>query len=998
MNDMDIKRKLYRTIGLSAGVVAIIIVGVFTGVYLSATPSPARAQATLPTITFNPGYGNNGSVIGGSFTISGSGPFTEDFQVAICLQEQGRNGNRTDCAVTPWASTLSSAGNSQASYGTTDANYTKWWSTWSAAAENTIDANWALTNTAPATTWDGTSLSGFSNESPSVFIATRPLPAGESINSVQLGFEVLDDNNQGQMQNAATDGLNGDYCNSGGSPYTFTPLGGGTSGNTYGYTYGDCDSGHISGLTAAGLPDYFRVYMSGGVFNAIGAGNNIPASFNVSQTIATGTDSNPLAIVVENTGGGAWASNQTTLVAGSAHGTCTDGTQPDPSDPQGSSCTASYNNYSNVLELKHVSGSFSTGNDPAQFDQVTQQTCTVGGPDCDNQSCSGDQNACTSSGYCSLGSFYQNQGDCTDGGGTWTQGCNSTWEKQISCTNTGDPNVEPGATTTFLLGSLTAPATAGNYTEDWQMMNNGSSFGSVIPVNIRVGASVPTSTPTGIVNVASEDSQTGSAVTSSFDVVDGATDLCDPAGGTEPCKAQNQTFNNSIPLGIPVFVSAVSNSAGSLYAFGGVKEELPIAQKKTNILSNLFALSKNFLIGEADAYTNCAYIGTSGGCAPPITTATPGYGAVSLTPDDSIPADLTDNFVILWDPQASMSVTPSSVSNSLSSAGTVGTVTVSNTSAAPGAELGWSSSVSYTNGNNWLSVTPSTDASGLADGSSDTVTIAYTGGLAPGTYEANVTFNGDSIVGGSSTALPSPPPPVSVTLIVTNASGGPYFSCFSNQCAVTATPGATSCDSACGVITPPSPAPTCTPSSITTAQTSQCVFDLNGVPQNGVTWKVASGSTGSISGSGVYTPSGTGTEAIVGTLPDGSMGQATVTVTAPPLPPCGSGSCQATCSSPTLSASPTSIVVPESSSLTYGCSNVTQCTLTGGGLNSTQTLPSPGPINGNATTTPSITTTYTLTCINGNYSSDSTSNSVRVTVGGSSLCEQNPNGAGCSGQ
>jgi hypothetical protein len=47
---------------------------------------------------------------------------------------------------------------------------------------------------------------------------------------------------------------------------------------------------------------------------------------------------------------------------------------------------------------------------------------------------------------------------------------------------------------------------------------------------------------------------------------------------------------------------------------------------------------------------------------------------------------------------------------------------------------------------------------------------------------------------------------------------------------------------------------------------------------------------------------------------------------------------------------------------------------------------------------PSITTTYTLTCVNGNYSDDSVNSTAQVTVSGSSRCEQNPNGAGCPGQ
>ena len=48
--------------------------------------------------------------------------------------------------------------------------------------------------------------------------------------------------------------------------------------------------------------------------------------------------------------------------------------------------------------------------------------------------------------------------------------------------------------------------------------------------------------------------------------------------------------------------------------------------------------------------------------------------------------------------------------------------------------------------------------------------------------------------------------------------------------------------------------------------------------------------------------------------------------------------------------------------------------------------------------TPSITTAYTLACVNSNYAQNANnpmSASATVTVSGSSYCEQNPNGAGC---
>jgi hypothetical protein len=105
-----------------------------------------------------------------------------------------------------------------------------------------------------------------------------------------------------------------------------------------------------------------------------------------------------------------------------------------------------------------------------------------------------------------------------------------------------------------------------------------------------------------------------------------------------------------------------------------------------------------------------------------------------------------------------------------------------------------------------------------------------------------------------------------------------------------------------------------------------------------------------------------------------------------------------------FTATPTSIVVPEKSKLSYSCSNVTECQLTqdntgrilqdigAGTSDAIDTTQNPYLV------TPSSTTTYTLTCVSGNYSQDTNnpfSSSVTVTVGGSSYCEMDPNGLGC---
>jgi hypothetical protein len=105
---------------------------------------------------------------------------------------------------------------------------------------------------------------------------------------------------------------------------------------------------------------------------------------------------------------------------------------------------------------------------------------------------------------------------------------------------------------------------------------------------------------------------------------------------------------------------------------------------------------------------------------------------------------------------------------------------------------------------------------------------------------------------------------------------------------------------------------------------------------------------------------------------------------------CTGPSCQASCTPP-LTATPPSIVIPESSNLSYSCNNVTQCQITGGGLSLIE------PASDTVPVAPTSTTDYTLTCVNSNYIDDTVTSNARVTVTGSSLCEQNPNGAGCPG-
>jgi hypothetical protein len=228
-------------------------------------------------------------------------------------------------------------------------------------------------------------------------------------------------------------------------------------------------------------------------------------------------------------------------------------------------------------------------------------------------------------------------------------------------------------------------------------------------------------------------------------------------------------------------------------------------------------------------------------------------------------------------------------------------------------------------------------------------------------------------------------------ITILGGSGGTYFSCGAGVCALSATPGSLSCGSACSVA-PPTVSVTCSPSSILLGATTQCYADLGGVAQTNTTWTIAGSAGGSIDASGVYDPTSGGSETVTGTLPDGTSGNATVTVIV--IPACGGAAdCQAVCS-PLLTANPTIITVPETSNLSYSCTHVTQCKLSGGQFDGGTVEPASDTIQ----VDPTVTTPYTLNCVNSVYSDSSASSSATVTVNGSNRCEQNPNGAGCAGQ
>ncbi|HEY5221333.1 MAG TPA: hypothetical protein VIJ29_04335 [Candidatus Paceibacterota bacterium] len=1001
-------------------VVAVFAVAVVAGVRALPAPvvSDAKAQSAIPTIGLTPTYDGSGNITGVALTTSGPGPFTENFQVAICLQEQGRNSNRIDCVHTPWAASSSPAGNSQIS-GVTMSNFSQWWSAWSASPEQTIDAHWTTTITPPnyrvdnwqtrptnggEITMQGTNCStnsgcgtcydsgnctgvgyyydygtGWQEVAPSVFVRTAPLPAGEVITNVQLGFEQIDVNDDVSMWNNNAGavgktgyGISANVCSNGGVPWVMTPTMGGTSLVSYAYAGGNnCD---IAGDgDTGGVQDYFRAYMSANVYNAASQSNNIPSSTNPSAVMTVGSDGKPLTLTVINTGGAPWVSDQSTVISKS--GTCDgpNGTQPDPTkDSPAASCITNYINSSNLIELVHAASTFGVGANSLQYSQKSQQTCSLSSSyDCANSSCGSDEQACTTSGYCNVGTF-NNPADCGMNGGTWTQGCNSQWVPEVSCTLTsGDPNVEPGATTTFALPSLTAPATPGAYTETWQMQNGSTPFGSKINVPIQVG---PASQPAGAtVNVLSQNSVNGNPVYAGWNFATYpplSTDPnYDPCGDTNticgPSLYESSSTSLNAPTGTynldqnPVLAPGNYNN-GSQYTFRSIQTVSPIAfhsNTKTDT-NSLFALAKGFLPPVA----NAAHEDTS---YPWSQTATSTQSSLAM--------------IILWDPDATLSVSNTSVS--VTNSNPTGSFSVSNTGTS-GSWVNWNATTTNysanSNGVNWLSISPSSGSNLHVGDPAVPVTITATpGSLASGTYTATVSFNNPNtqtfpagVPLNSLSSLPS----ITVTFTVGNSSPS---SCTANSVSV-------SC-----------------PATMQENTTTQCLASVNesGSSCTGtVTWSVVSGS-GSITQNGAYTsPNSTGTATIkaVSTDNSGVSNTANITITGSSL----SGS--PNCSNPIISASPANIVIPESSQLSYNCQNVNSCTLTGSdGSNYSNNITwvNPTTASGTQSVAPSVTTVYTFSCTTGGSgSSASVSLPVQVTVGGTSRCEQNPNGAGCSGQ
>lgn len=992
----------------------------------------AQAQAlTVPTVS----QAFNGT--GGELYLSSSGPFTHDFRYKICFYDtMDSNGWGPTCATSPLASQVNSGG------------------TWT--DENDGRNAYSSTNTGDWSYWNWPGHSDEMGEITISIIDAGPLAAGTTLNNVQLGLELAEDNSGGLVETNTN--LPIDNC-----IQVFTPIGGGWSPTAYSYTYGDnCDKGPSQ------TPDAFRAY-----FNSQVGKRTLSMTDNFPSSIVAGTPVPSPTISVKNGGDVITDPNWTIAVTGAGTGTCEIDTggygyndspninlhpwkTGNATPPPSYTCTVPIAATAKDIYLTHT-GAFTT---PSPLNYVEAGTMVTSITPAytfktDNSNPAFNDKSANPFAFFIPTAFaiICPPSSCDGGGGPPPPPIIIHVPTSTYISYSPLLQISTNATAAFNIPNLTAPVTPNNYTETWTFHDQLGTFqGGTLtwPITVTPAASAPTvtltanpttvtlgqsttltitttnatactgsgswigsqptsgtvsvtpsttgtatytitctgpgpgsakssasvtvnapSVLTGTVTVANENSvypsipvlakwnivDTGSATILPFPGYDG--DICDESGIT--CEGYSQTYKNqpaldkgdaSVSYGTVTMprpsITLANTASSSLYAFNSIQVVPVASQEKIGTINAMLSLAKTIFGSTAEAFT--------------IPPANP----LSQT---LLPAGTT-NFIVLWNPIAGIAVSSSPLSvSSTAPSGASGQVQIVNTG-APGSTLKWTAS----SGSSWLSVTPSADATGLTNSASgkdasESVTInANPAGLPVGLNTGTITFTGASTPG-------TPLGPLTATLTV--------------KYTVTAASKVT------GVVV------TCAPATIDTTKTSNCTAAVSGTGSysNAVTWSVTNG-FGTINASGVYTPPSTsGTAEVTATSIQDSVTSAPFAITVV-LPTCMSSSCMPVCS-PELTATPASIVVPESSNLSYNCSHVTSCTLSGGQFTPPQGVPvdlSTDIASGTASITPTSTTVYTLACQNQGYGNAFATSSVQVTVGGSNQCEQNPNGVGCPGQ
>lgn len=920
-----------------------------------------------PTVTFTPSYSLYYGINGGSLTMS-SGPYTQDFRVTMCLIPTlpgGQNGtpaptsdpiplgepSNAQCATTPWASTLG-----------TSEQYTGVGTQWVGQAQD--DPYWCNNI----------------NCTPYITVETRPLPTGMALEDMQLGIEFADDNKQPPATSY--------YCNA------WTPIFGGTSPIMYGYSFGDCgDGGELSQK-----PNYFRLFMKGYdlTFSATAASNNIPTTFNTLEKKTLGTDNNPLQISVTNTGSIAWGEDNHTTIAGSEVGTCDDVYPwyacPDISRPTGSSCTVGINNWSSDFDLKHVSGSFGVGTDPVQLSTPSSTaTCTIGPIGCDNHgddtytgvSCNNDEATCENTNtYCLV--YDQDDPNQCD---QMSVACASVWEPQVNVTYGGAPvfnYIAPGQTATFPLGSLTAPSTPGTYTETWQMNSEGTSylsgddypykgtFGDLIPITITVGTSASTVSSVSVSCTPStiDISQTSQCMATvngtnspSQSVTWGATNGTITSGGV---------FTPSGPGAAIITATSTQDSTQSgsttvTVTAGGTSGPITV-ESENSVLPNI-PVTASWQFSLFQSVDPCAATNLCGYLSNAIYNNMP-YGPYII---DTNSFKTNESYYALdSQEEVPIAIQQKSLAEKL--------IAFGKDMLAPTVNADGRLDLS----------TPASQLLNTPQGI-DYVIVWYP--------IADIGFNPDP-VDISGTAGSTSPATTNVTLSNTGAPGSTViWNATSNSSWLTVSPNADAMGLTNGDFGNASEDVTISASS--TGLSASAVPYTGTITFNGTSTVDGSSITKTLTVNFTVTTSGGG----IGAGYDcDSNNQCVKTLTNATYPdPGGLPSCMAACNPPppppppvcTFSATPTTVVIPEQATLSYNCSNITSCSITGGNISSPIGIMPPGTstgVSGTTSVTPTTSSIYTISCTG---PGGTTSASAPVSVGNSTLCESNPGGVNC---
>jgi uncharacterized protein YjdB len=290
-------------------------------------------------------------------------------------------------------------------------------------------------------------------------------------------------------------------------------------------------------------------------------------------------------------------------------------------------------------------------------------------------------------------------------------------------------------------------------------------------------------------------------------------------------------------------------------------------------------------------------------------------------------------------------------------------ITLTGTGADAGKTAQATAVVTMADGSTNSDVTYTSDNAGVAsvDGASGLVTPH-----AVGTANITATTNGNLTPTMSGSA--------GITVSTTGCTGSGCEGCTGSGCN-----GCTgsSCSSNTGITV----VVTATPTTIKSSGTATCKATVTGTGtySSAVSW---SATNGSISGSGntvtlVPSSAGTATCKAISQEDTTKSGSATVSVTP-------NGDPRVTVNQPscTLSVSPTSIVVPASSVITYSCKYVKTCTMSGGGFGSLSTVnvdSTTATAKGTTKDAPTQNTIYNINCT-GTESSASANASVIVTV------------------